>query len=651
MQALVAVDGRAGAGLALQVDDASRRSGRCPAPTGPGPRRPSRCRRPTWARMPFTPVDAAVDGDDRHLGVDGLLQGGRHGVDVDRARSRCRRRPWSAPASTSAVCLGALFWPSASCGVAPCFFTSAFIAFSMWTKNGKFRPGTEVRIVRSLAEAEASGEIIVPARSAARSARLSSIFVSPCRLLSRPLTEAVLQCRGSAPAGQVARPHYGHGSRLGTSLGAPTGPLGLRVRPITSGTTPRPLDRRNEGGTLLDGAPTRRLRSRRGQTEFSGWRLCRLRSPDGLPRQPKDHSLNVHADVTPPDEQKRMHAVKRYEILDTPPDGAFDRVTAIAARRFNAPISIISIVDHDRIWFKSHHGVAVEQIGREPGFALPPSVAEPSHFDRCQCRPPLARQSSGRRGVRAAVLCRRAAADQRRAQPRHALRDRQQPRPIEQEQIDDLDGPGIRSDGPDGTAPVGPSRPGPGQLMAREIDHRVMNSLHFVSGLLTMQSRAPEMTRCRQPPEGGSQSGCGGCSGPSAFLLGRSCRGILHQVSAPAVRGTRRHPRKAGRGVRRRRTGPTTRIQPIGLTINELVTNAAKHGTGSIDVTIRLKGDVFELSVRNDGEALPPDFDPATSKGLGMKVVTALANQLGGRLAAGSDPTGGRVCFTLTFPV
>jgi GAF domain-containing protein len=62
-----------------------------------------------------------------------------------------------------------------------------------------------------------------------------------------------------------------------------------------------------------------------------------------------------------------MAAVRRYEILDTPEDGGFDRVTAIAARRFNVPISIISIVDTDRIWFKSHHGLGVEQIDRKPG--------------------------------------------------------------------------------------------------------------------------------------------------------------------------------------------------------------------------------------------------------------------------------------------
>ena len=43
--------------------------------------------------------------------------------------------------------------------------------------------------------------------------------------------------------------------------------------------------------------------------------------------------------IIPVDEPQRMAAVKRYDILDTPADGAFDRVTAIAARRFGVPIS------------------------------------------------------------------------------------------------------------------------------------------------------------------------------------------------------------------------------------------------------------------------------------------------------------------------
>lgn len=62
-----------------------------------------------------------------------------------------------------------------------------------------------------------------------------------------------------------------------------------------------------------------------------------------------------------------MEAVRRYDILDTPPDGAFDRITALAARLFDVPIAIVSVVDNDRIWFKSHYGLETEQIDRDPG--------------------------------------------------------------------------------------------------------------------------------------------------------------------------------------------------------------------------------------------------------------------------------------------
>ena len=66
-------------------------------------------------------------------------------------------------------------------------------------------------------------------------------------------------------------------------------------------------------------------------------------------------------------EKHRLAAVRRYDILDTPPDGAFDRITALASRIMRVPVGIVSIVDHDRIWFKSRHGLDVEQIDRDPG--------------------------------------------------------------------------------------------------------------------------------------------------------------------------------------------------------------------------------------------------------------------------------------------
>ncbi len=84
-----------------------------------------------------------------------------------------------------------------------------------------------------------------------------------------------------------------------------------------------------------------------------------------MERKNSHDSLLMSPDL--PKEQDRMAAVRRYAILGTPPDGAFDRVAALAARFFNVPIAIISIVDHDRIWFKSHLGLEIEQIERDPG--------------------------------------------------------------------------------------------------------------------------------------------------------------------------------------------------------------------------------------------------------------------------------------------
>lgn len=77
------------------------------------------------------------------------------------------------------------------------------------------------------------------------------------------------------------------------------------------------------------------------------------------------HRLDETPSMT--EEEARMRAVERYRILDTPADGAFDRIAGLAARLFSVPVAIVSVVDHDRIWFKAHHGTDVTEIGRDPG--------------------------------------------------------------------------------------------------------------------------------------------------------------------------------------------------------------------------------------------------------------------------------------------
>ena len=80
----------------------------------------------------------------------------------------------------------------------------------------------------------------------------------------------------------------------------------------------------------------------------------------------------MHAPTTfgaPDDrERARLRALEAAAILDTPPDEAFDRLTRLAARMFDAPIALVSLVDSDRQWFKSRHGIEVAETPRNHSF-------------------------------------------------------------------------------------------------------------------------------------------------------------------------------------------------------------------------------------------------------------------------------------------
>lgn len=78
-------------------------------------------------------------------------------------------------------------------------------------------------------------------------------------------------------------------------------------------------------------------------------------------------------------ESERIETLRHYEILDTPPDGAFDRATALAAQFFNVPISLVSLVDQDRIWFKSRFGLEALQIDRAPGLCASAIFSESAY--------------------------------------------------------------------------------------------------------------------------------------------------------------------------------------------------------------------------------------------------------------------------------
>jgi two-component sensor histidine kinase len=97
---------------------------------------------------------------------------------------------------------------------------------------------------------------------------------------------------------------------------------------------------------------------------------------------------------------------------------------------------------------------------------------------------------------------------------------------------------------------------------------------------------------------------------------------------------------------------PPDQAIPVALFVNELITNSAKysHPGGKCEVWIEVDrvDTKIAVSVRDKGIGLPPKFEPSSQKGLGMRLINAFAAQLGGVLEIRRHDPG--VEFILTFP-
>ncbi|PKV67126.1 GAF domain-containing protein [Pontibacter ramchanderi] len=73
----------------------------------------------------------------------------------------------------------------------------------------------------------------------------------------------------------------------------------------------------------------------------------------------------IGVDLIPQNDEERLLKLQEYDILDTPPEGAFNHIAAMAARMFNVPIALVALVDSERVWFKANVGMeGVENVSR-----------------------------------------------------------------------------------------------------------------------------------------------------------------------------------------------------------------------------------------------------------------------------------------------
>ncbi len=189
-------------------------------------------------------------------------------------------------------------------------------------------------------------------------------------------------------------------------------------------------------------------------------------------------------------------------------------------------------------------------------------------------------------------------------------------------------------------------------MLAEEFEHRLINGLQLIVSLLSLQSRtAPTPEAACQLTIAARRVSAIGRVHHRLHLLDHQDRVEFKQYLQRLCEDLSGLLFQEGSGYAIVVEGekveiPTTLAIPLGFIVNELITNSAKYAEGHISVQInsRSKAD-RSLSIVDDGPGLPAGFAPSDSKGLGMKIVQSLVQQIGGelRILPGDNGRGTRV--------
>ena len=196
------------------------------------------------------------------------------------------------------------------------------------------------------------------------------------------------------------------------------------------------------------------------------------------------------------------------------------------------------------------------------------------------------------------------------------------------------------------------------QVLLNEVNHRVKNSLQVISSMLQLQAKAasePELgerlieASARITTVGRAYERLAYNADYENIDLVAYLREVIADLEVAVA------PCKVELDATGEIQFAADRAILVALVINELVLNAGRHAyrdgpAGSIWVRVAQAGqNAVSVSVRDEGVGLPAQFDPATSRRLGSRLVTALAKQLGAELTWPAAAKGTN--FTLLVPL
>jgi two-component sensor histidine kinase len=198
------------------------------------------------------------------------------------------------------------------------------------------------------------------------------------------------------------------------------------------------------------------------------------------------------------------------------------------------------------------------------------------------------------------------------------------------------------------------------EVLLREVHHRVKNNLQVISSLLSLQADAMADPQIRAAFE----------DSQNRIQVMALIHESLYQTENLAQIDTVSYLQQIGHQLLEAYDTPDHRLAlcfqlepvslqihqavPCGLILNELLSNAFKHAfpggqAGEVRITLRREiSDICVLAVHDTGIGFPDGFDFRQTESLGLQLVCALAEQLGGRIAL---QCGLGTSFTLTFPL
>jgi two-component sensor histidine kinase len=179
------------------------------------------------------------------------------------------------------------------------------------------------------------------------------------------------------------------------------------------------------------------------------------------------------------------------------------------------------------------------------------------------------------------------------------------------------------------------------QVLVKEINHRVKNSLQLVGSMFHLQAKSTQEPVVSQALEEAYGRVTAVARVHERLYRDSDIRFVdLSTYLADVCNdlGAVISPSEIGFNASEQIRIGTDRAVLIALLVGELVTNAAKHAypearSGQIRVHLERDGDnAILVSVRDDGDGLPENFDIATSQGFGMTIIRAFLQQSGAKL-------------------